>query len=373
MTMNAKFRVHAALRRQPVDRVPIWMWFHPESTALLAQALEIPAQHVTEALGDDIRQAWVSNNYAMEGIIHEREGDTHTDPWGIEWVKYGPFNQIRSSPLQSADEAEVRRYRYPYDHVETLLANMDPVMAEQERYFVGCDISPCLFEMVFRVRGIEQTLLDMAASPGLAHAMLAQAADFALCLAREACSRFALDWLWTGDDVGGQQGMILSPATWRDMIRPHLARIFEVGKSRGLWVAYHSCGSIRPIIPDLIEIGLDVLNPVQCNCPGMEPLELKREFGHQLAFMGGVDTQGLLPNGSAEEVYRETRRLVEGMTADGGGYILAASHAVPPETPLENILAMYEAAGVTGQEILDRAAGIRQKMETTSVRTGRAP
>ncbi len=226
-------------------------------------------------------------------------------------------------------------------------------------FFIGCDISPCLFEMVCRIRGMEKAILDLAASPELAGTMLEQAAVFSLRIAKAACDRFPLDWLWTGDDVGGQQAMIMSPECWRDMIRPHLTEIIDVGRSRGLWTAYHSCGSIRPIIPDLIEMGLDVLNPIQCNCPGMDPLELKKEFGAELSFMGGVDTQNLLPNGTADEVYRETMRLLEGMTADGGGYILAASHAVPPETPLENIFAMYKAAGVTREEILDRAAEVR--------------
>jgi uroporphyrinogen decarboxylase len=91
----------------------------------------------------------------------------------------------------------------------------------------------------------------------------------------------------------------------------------------------------------------------------MDPLELKRDFGEDLAFMGGVDTQELLPNGSADEVFRATRRLVQGMTNDGGGYIVAASHAIPPETPLENIFAMYAAAGVSREEIEDRAADLR--------------
>jgi uroporphyrinogen decarboxylase len=124
-------------------------------------------------------------------------------------------------------------------------------------------------------------------------------------------------------------------------------------------VAYHCCGALRAIIPDLVEIGLDVLNPVQCNCPGMDPAELKREFGDRIAFMGGVDTQDLLPNATASGVRRSTERLIETMTAAGGGYILAASHTVPPETPDANLFAMYEAAGLTREEILDRAADIR--------------
>jgi uroporphyrinogen-III decarboxylase len=148
---------------------------------------------------------------------------------------------------------------------------------------------------------------------------------------------------------------------------------FAVGKAHGLPVAYHCCGGLRPIIGDLIEIGMDVLNPVQGNCPGMDPLELKAEFGAHLAFMGGVDTQDLLPNGTVAEVRRATRRLLDGMTAatgswatswatsgsGAGGYILAASHTIPPETPDENIFALYDEAGITREEIYDRAAMIR--------------
>ena len=157
--------------------------------------------------------------------------------------------------------------------------------------------------------------------------------------------------------------MMLSPQAWRTLIKPHLKQLFDVAKSYGIYAAFHSCGAIRPIIGDLVEMGLDVLNPIQCNCTGMDPFELKKEFGKELAFMGGVDTQYLLPNGTADQIYRETLQLIEGMTSDGGGYILAASHTVPPETPDENVFAMYEAAGLSKQEIFDRAAQIRKLNE----------
>lgn len=124
---------------------------------------------------------------------------------------------------------------------------------------------------------------------------------------------------------------------------------------------FHPDTAVRPIIPGLIEMGVDVLNPIQSNCPGMDPAGLKRDFGRDLAFMGGVDTQGVLPFGTAAEVRRYTARLIEGMTADGGGYILAASHTVPPETPMDNIFAMYDAAGVRREEVFDRAADIRHR------------
>ncbi len=356
--------MEAALRREPVDRVPIFMWYHPDTARRLGRLLEIPPGRVAEAMGDDVRQAWVGNNYAMEGITHEREGQGHVDAWGIEWVKVAAFNQIRRFPLQQANRDEIFSYQYPYDHIDSLMSNMEPVVSDgsADTFWIGCDVAPVQFEMVFRLRGMENALLDMIDDLELSERMLRQAASFAVRISEIACERFPLDWLFVGDDVGGQQGMIMSPPMWREMIRPHLARVFDVGQSNGVWVAYHSCGSIRPIIPDLIEMGVQVLNPIQCHCPGMEALELKKEFGRDLAFMGGVDTQWLLPNGTADEVRHETARLVEGMMADGGGYILAASHTVPPETPDENIFAMYEAAGVSREEIFDRAADIRARV-----------
>jgi uroporphyrinogen decarboxylase len=190
--------------------------------------------------------------------------------------------------------------------------------------------------------------------------MFRRCGDFSVELANEACRRFPLDWLWAGDDVAGQDSLMMSPDMWRSQIKPQLQRVFDVGRAAKLWVAYHCCGALRPIIPDLIEMGLDVLNPVQSNCDGMDPFELKKEFGKRLAFMGGVDTVDLLPNGSVSDVQRAATRLIEAMTADGGGYILAASHTVPPETPDENIFALFGAAGRSREEITDAASEIRK-------------
>jgi len=231
-------------------------------------------------------------------------------------------------------------------------------------YFVGCDVSPCVFEMYWRLRGMERTLTEIVLNPSLTQEMMRRCTEFSIPLSEVACQRFNLDWLWLGDDAGGQRSMLMSPVTWRERVKPLLKQNAEVGKKHGLHVAFHSCGAIRPIISDLIEIGVDVLNPIQCNCPGMDPLELKREFGRELAFMGGVDTQGVLPHGTADDVRRATAELLEGMTVDGGGYILAASHTVPLETPDENIFAMYEEAGITREEIFDKAAQVRKALRS---------
>ena len=357
--MTSRERVYAALRREPVDRVPIYMWIHPDTVRRLGRLLEIPPDKVSTVMGDDVRQTWVNNNWAMEGIVHEKDGEGHTDLWGIRWVKDGPFNQIADFPLANASREEALRYTYPYEHLEQLMAPMASLAQQAGTEFLGCDISPCVFEMTWRLTGMEWTLTEMAADPDLLQELFRRAADFSVLLGETACARFALDWLWLGDDLAGQQSTMMSPALWREMVKPQLERCAQVGKRRGLFVAFHSCGAIRPVISDLIEIGIDVLNPIQCKCPGMDPLELKREYGQSLTYMGGVDTQDLLPNGTAAEVLRSTERLIEGMTADGGGYILAASHAIPPETPDDNIFALYQAAGVSRAEMFDRAAGLR--------------
>jgi uroporphyrinogen decarboxylase len=358
--MTSKERMYNAIKKKPTDRIPVFMWFHPDTKTVLADYLEIPESGLDFAFGNDVKQIWVNNNYAMEGIVHERDGDTHTDDWGIEWMKKYSFNQIKSYPLVDASREGVCEYKFPYHKLEKLFKPMHEVAETAEGYFLGCDISPCAFEMYWRLRGMENTLIDFAEDYNLAEKMIKRCADFSISLGEEAIRRFDLDWLWTGDDVASQDGMIFSPKLWRQLIKPQLARIFRIAKSRNLYVAYHCCGSLRPIIPDLIEIGMDVLNPVQSLCPGMDAFELKREFGDSVTFMGGVDTQYLLPKGTVSQVHKATAGLIEGMTIDGGGYILAATHTVPPETPLANIFAMYNEAGITEEEIRDRSAKLRK-------------
>jgi uroporphyrinogen decarboxylase len=359
-TLTSKERVYAALKRESLDRIPIFMWFHPETARLLSEYLDIPVGHLDDVMFNDIRQVWVGNNYAMEGFFL-KEGETYLDYWGIEWVKEGFFNQIAKYPLIDADEDIIQDYKFPYNKIPALVDNLSSLECKSSDYFIGCDISPSLFEMYNRLRGMENSLMDIALYPEMFASIMEKCADFNLALANKAVNRLSLDWLWTGDDVSGQNGMMMSPKSWRERIKPQLARLFNFGKSHDLWVAYHSCGSIPDIIPDLIEIGLDVLNPIQSNCPGMDPARLKRDFGKDLTFMGGIDPQDLLPKATVLEVQREVGKLLETL-APGGGYILAASHTIPPETPLDNIFAMYSSADVSREMILDKAGDVRKAL-----------
>ena len=293
--MNSKQRVYAALRREPVDRIPIFMWFHPGTRTLLSELFDVPSAYLDVVLGNDVRMTWVNNNYCMEGIVHERDGQWHVDPWGIKWVKEGPYNQIASFPLANCSADELLSYQFPQDHREELLGNMSPWPPRPASTSSAATSRPTSLKCTGACGAWSRQCSTWRAIRNWPTKCSAAAPILPASLGESACQRFALDCLWTGDDVASQRSLMMSPSTWRKMIKPHLKRAFDVGKAHGLAVAYHCCGALRPIIADLVEMGLDVLNPIQCNCPGMNAAELKRDFGSVLTFMGGVDTQGSCP------------------------------------------------------------------------------
>jgi uroporphyrinogen decarboxylase len=139
--------------------------------------------------------------------------------------------------------------------LEDLLALMLPMVRERTEYWIGCDVSPCVLELYWRLRGMEDALLGMAGDPGLANEMFARCGDFSFALDTAACRRYPLDGCWTGDDIGGQRAMMFTPPTWRRLAKPHLARVFDVGRELGLPVACQCCGALRPMIAALAETG----------------------------------------------------------------------------------------------------------------------
>ena len=152
-----------------------------------------------------------------------------------------------------------------------------------------------------------------------------------------------------GDDVGTQRGMMMSRSLWRKVISPYLRKLIAVFHDLGVKVMYHSCGSIIPIIDDLIGNGVDILEPIQTGAEGMDAGALKEKFGKRLSFHGGVDEQDLLPHGSPQCIRQEVERLGKTLGRDGG-YILMAAHAFQPDIPCENVVAMYEAAEASYDE-----------------------
>ena len=154
-----------------------------------------------------------------------------------------------------------------------------------------------------------------------------------------------IDMVYISDDLGGQNGMILSPQIWRKYIRPREERIIKAIKNNhsDVKIIYHSCGSITPVIPDLIKIGVDILNPLQLGAKNMDPVKLKQEYGDKLCFHGGMDIQYILPYGTEREIRAEVNRLID-ILGEQGGYILAPSESIQPDASPQNILAMYDTA-----------------------------
>jgi uroporphyrinogen decarboxylase len=200
------------------------------------------------------------------------------------------------------------------------------------------------------MRGFDLWLMDLVADPRLAGKMMDTILGIWL-VETEATLRAVgdcADVVVYSDDIAFQDRPMFSPRIYRRLIKPRQKRVFDLLKGSGLKVHYHSCGNVSPLLPDLVELGVDILNPVQVSAEGMgDTARLKTEWGQELVFWGGIDTQAVLPYGSPQEVRREVQRRLDDL-APGGGYVLAAVHDVQPEVPPANLCAMFEAADEWG-------------------------
>ena len=202
-----------------------------------------------------------------------------------------------------------------------------------------------IFETGWMLRGFENFLMDLAAEPKFAEALMQGVADYYIALYDRVLAEAGeyLQVVMIGDDLGTQNGPMISPETYRKLVKPAQKRVWQFLKSKTKARLFlHSCGSVRKLIPDFIELGLDILNPVQVAAKDMDPKELKREFGKDLTFWGGgCDTQKVLTFGTPDEVEREVRRRIADF-APGGGFVFNQIHNIQPQVPPENILRMFE-------------------------------
>ncbi len=205
------------------------------------------------------------------------------------------------------------------------------------------------FLIYARLRGMEQAYMDLMLDPELALHCLDKLFD----LAYESSVRIyeaipgQVNFSYVAEDMGSQESLLFSPKTIREVLIPRMKRMIDLAHEAGAYVFYHSDGAIRPILPDMIEAGIDVLNPIQWRCKGMEREGLKQDFGDQVIFHGGVDNQYTLARGTVEEVRAEVLDNIR-ILGEGGGYILAPCHNIQVVSPAENIVAMYETAYENG-------------------------
>ncbi|NLE44765.1 MAG: hypothetical protein GX620_08590, partial [Chloroflexi bacterium] len=214
-------------------------------------------------------------------------------------------------------------------------------------YALSSGICGVTYETCWYMRGLERWFMDMVENPAFCEALIDRTAQYWVDWMRGYLGEVGdlLDVVMIGDDLAGQYGPLFSPVFYRRVVRPRQRRVIEAvkqGTDAKIW--YHTCGDCTEYIPDLIDMGVDILNPVQISTPGMAPGELKRRFGNRLVFWGGgIDSQHVLPFASADEVRAAVKANVETFKP-GGGYVFNSVHNIQAGVPAQNIVAMYEAA-----------------------------
>jgi uroporphyrinogen decarboxylase len=350
--MKHRDRVKLALSHQEPDRCPMQVSFTPEFADRLRAELRLEGDKVhnphgggntyqlERALGEDMlltSVGWANSYY--------QEAGTYTDEWGIAWKSQeyettfgkGRYTEIAGHPL--ADDKAILDYQGPDPNRPELYKEAAWVIEafKEEYWIVGVTVTT-IFECAWALRGYEKLLSDFLLNPELADAILEIPYQYHLAAAKK-LAEMGVDMIWLGDDVGAQSAMLISPRLWRKFLKHRMANFIAELKriNPQLKVAYHSDGVILPIVPELIEIGVDVLNPIQPAC--MDPEQLKLEFGDRVCFWGSMDEQHTLPFGTPEEVRSEVLQRLKTL-GKRGGLIIGPTHHVQLDTPIENFWAM---------------------------------
>jgi len=320
------------------------------------QQLVLPDQDLVERFDVDVRGLFPLNSHNWR-IVNADVGDAweYTDEWGITHRRPKPdglYYSIVRSPLEGAALTldDVRSYGWPNTGDPRRIAGLQEQAMEyraQGKAVMIKGVLAGILEMAQRVRGAEDFLADMAANEVLACAILDKMLELKLTFWEMALPRLAgvIDVVSEADDYGTQTSQLISPRMFRNLLKPRLKilfdRIRQLAPTARLF--FHSCGNVRPLLPDFIELGVDILNPVHIRAGGMEPSGLKRDFGGEIAFWGGgVDTQEVLPFGTPQQVKDDVKRNIESL-APGGGFVFSTVHNIQADAPPRNIVAMWEA------------------------------
>ena len=348
--MNSRERVLAAARRQRTDRPPSSLRCTPEAWEALRRYLGVKTNNdVLDALDIDLR--WISlpfNGPAERSAIPL--GSEGTDFWGCGIRKvetsFNTYFEFEYHPLENASSVEdVNNHSWPsldwwaYSAIPSAIQEANRKEPRAIMFFAGG-----VFETPWYIRGFEKFMMDLYDTPEIAAAICSHVEEYYRQRAERVidAANGQLDIVGSGGDVGSQRGMIINPQVWRERIKPYTARLISIFKENGFATFYHTCGSCVPIIDDLIEAGLDILDPIQTTAAGMKPEELFPKFGDRLSFHGAIDEVELLPHSTPKEIYQETMRVIDILGANGG-YIVSPSHQVQGDTPPENVVAVFDA------------------------------
>lgn len=377
-TMTSRQRLLTALNHQQPDRVPIDLGGNQTGIhkfayrALLdhlgiadeltimdqVQQLAKPCEALLQRLHVDTRYIAAGAVEGFDGRIRtaERSGRTWydlTDEFGVTWSMPADqplYMDISYHPLADATIKDIRHYPFPKGDDPSRFKGLRERalhLREDTPYAVVSGISGVVYETCWYLRGLETWFMDMVSQPEFCAALLDQTLKFWLDWFRLFLDEVGdlVDVIMIGDDLAGQTGPLFRPAVYRELVKPRQQRLAQYIRSRTeakIW--YHTCGACTEYIPDLMENGVDILNPVQISAAGMEPSRLKARFGEQLVFWGGaIDAQHVLPSATPEKIRDDVRRNLEAFMP-GGGYVFNNVHNIQAGVPPENVLALYDAA-----------------------------
>jgi uroporphyrinogen decarboxylase len=347
--MSPRERVVKSLNREIPDRIPLDIKAEKEIFYDLQKHFnKSDNDEVMDALGIDFRR--IHPNYVGSPIKTFDDG-SFIDMWGAhrKFFNYGAgtYFEYAGHPLaEIKKQSELETFSWPQPDEWDVGGIPDQIKKTNENKDY-CLIHECggIFELAWGLRGMELFFMDMATQPEIPWEIMSRLADHFIELTRRVLETAdgQIDIVYTFDDLGTQMGPLVSPKMWEEQIKPHHVRLNKVIKEHGARVMYHSCGSIIQFIDGFIDMGVDILNPLQPRPKGMDLKRIKETYGDRLCFHGAMDIQKTLPYGTEEEVRAEVGDRIKTLGKDGG-YILAPAHSIQPDTPVDNIVTMYDAA-----------------------------
>lgn len=375
-SMSRRERVRLALTHQEPDRVPMdlgstsvtgltlgayrrleeHLGLEPRDLPLLSLMFQVVRsdERIMKYFDIDFRPLFYRP--PRESKVKALPGNSFIDEWGITVHKPegGFYYDIVDNPLKNATVEDLDGYDWPDPldpgRFEGLEEEARYLYRETEYALVGPGIGSSFFERSWMLRGFERFLMDLVLDPDFVHALLRRVLNIRKAMIGrylELVGQY-IDVVYVGDDLAMHTGPLISLETYRHIIKPYQKEYYRFIKERTeAKLFYHCCGNITSLLDDFIEIGVDIINPVQVSARDMDSKALKEKFGDRICFWGGIDTQHVLPYGDIEEVREEVRRRVVDL-AVGGGYILGPVHNVQPDVPPENLCAMYDEAKVVG-------------------------
>lgn len=289
----------------------------------------------------------------IEDFLQQNDGSSVIDEWGIKWFmpkNNGHYYDMIYHPLENCSIEDLNNYKWVNganpDRFTDMELQINEALQEQNALVLGATVGNGIFQTGNWLEGYYDFLCDVASGSGKAEMIMEKVLEIKIAFWETVLDKWGpkLDIVFELDDLGMQSGLLISPEKYKTMIKPRQKLLFEFIKKKSphIKIMYHSCGSIKPLIPHLIETGIDILNPVQISAFDMNPADLKKEFGNDITFWGGgIDTQYTLPKGTPEQIEFEIRKNLEIM-APGGGFVFAPVHNIQEEVPPENIIKMFE-------------------------------